>query len=293
MRAVPRLQLLAAAALFSTGGAAIKATSLSGWQVASFRSGIAALMVLLLVPAARRLPDWRVLLVGVGYAATMILFVVANKLTTAANTIFLQSTAPLYILLLGPWLLHERIRSKDLVFMLVVALGLLPFFLGTDTASATAPDPQRGNMIAALSGVAWAGTIVGMRWLGSSSDGGSSAFVTVVVGNAIAFLVCLPLALPVVGAGSNDWMVIGYLGVFQIGVAYLCLTAGIRHVPALEASTLLLVEPALNPLWAWGIHGERPGSWALLGGATILLATIVKTWWDGREITSPRTVTAT
>ncbi|MDQ3521214.1 MAG: DMT family transporter, partial [Gemmatimonadota bacterium] len=169
MRAVPRLQLLAAAALFSTGGAAIKATSLSGWQVASFRSGIAALMVLLLVPAARRLPDWRVLLVGVGYAATMILFVVANKLTTAANTIFLQSTAPLYILLLGPWLLHERIRSKDLVFMLVVALGLLPFFLGTDTASATAPDPQRGNMIAALSGVAWAGTIVGMRWLGSSS----------------------------------------------------------------------------------------------------------------------------
>lgn len=292
MNALPRLQLLAAAALFSTGGAAIKATSLSGWQVASFRSGIAALTVLLLVPAARRLPDWRVLLVGVGYAATMILFVVANKLTTAANTIFLQSTAPLYILLLGPWLLRERIRSKDLIFMLVVGLGLLPFFLGTDTASVTAPDPQRGNVFAALSGVAWAGTIVGMRWLGSSSDGGGSAFVTVVVGNAIAFLACLPLALPVAGGGSTDWLVIGYLGVFQIGVAYLCLTSGIRHVPALEASTLLLVEPALNPLWAWGIHGERPGTWALLGGTTILLATIVKSWWDGREITSPRPATA-
>lgn len=283
MNTVPRLQLLAAAALFSTGGAAIKATSLSGWQVASFRSGVAALTVLLLVPAARRLPDWRILLVGVGYAATMILFVVANKLTTAANTIFLQSTAPLYILLLGPWLLRERIRPKDVLFMLVVGLGLLPFFLGTDAASATAPDPARGNVIAALSGVAWAATIVGMRWLGSSTEGGSSAFVTVVVGNAIAFFVCLPLALPVGSAGSGDWFTIGYLGVFQIGLAYLCLTSGIRQVPALEASTLLLIEPALNPLWAWGFHGERPSTWALLGGATILLATLAKTWWDSRE----------
>ena len=283
MNTVPRLQLLAAAALFSTGGAAIKATSLSGWQVASFRSGVAALTVLLLVPAARRLPDWRILLVGVGYAATMILFVVANKLTTAANTIFLQSTAPLYILLLGPWLLRERIRPKDVLFMLVVGLGLLPFFLGTDAASATAPDPARGNMIAALSGVAWAATIVGMRWLGSSSEGGSSAFVTVVIGNAIAFLVCLPLALPVLSAGTGDWFTIGYLGVFQIGLAYLCLTSGIRQVPALEASTLLLIEPALNPLWAWGFHGEKPSTWAVLGGTTILLATLVKTWWDSRE----------
>lgn len=282
MNAVPRLQLLAAAALFSTGGAAIKATSLSGWQVASFRSGVAALTVLLLVPAARRLPDWRVLLVGAGYAATMVLFVVANKLTTAANTIFLQSTAPLYILLASPWLLREPIRRKDVVFMAVVGLGLLPFFLGTDTASATAPDPARGNVIAALSGVAWACTIMGMRWLGSSSEGGESAFATVVVGNALAFLACLPLALPVAGAGPADWMVVGYLGVFQIGLAYLCLTSGIRHVPALEASTILLVEPALNPLWAWGVHGERPSVLALAGGLTILLATIAKTWWDGR-----------
>ena len=284
MNAVPRLQLLAAAALFSTGGAAIKATSLSGWQVASFRSGIAALTVLLLVPAARRLPDWRVLLVGAGYAATMVLFVVANKLTTAANTIFLQSTAPLYILLASPWLLREPIRRKDVAFMGVVGLGLLPFFLGTDTASATAPDPARGNIIAALSGIAWACTLMGMRWLGSSSEGGGSAFRTVVMGNALAFLLCLPLALPVQAAAPMDWATILYLGVFQIGVAYLCLTSGIRHVPALEASTILLVEPALNPIWAWGVHGERPSTWALLGGVMILLATLVKTWWDGRTL---------
>jgi drug/metabolite transporter, DME family len=280
--AIPRLQLLAAAALFSTGGAAIKAASLSGWQVASFRSGIAALTVLLLVPASRRMPDGRVLLVGASYAATMILFVVANKLTTSANTIFLQSTAPLYILLVGPWLLKERIRAQDLVFIAIVAIGLLPFIIGTDSASATAPDPARGNLYAALSGVAWAATLMGMRWL-ASAEGGESAFSTVVVGNAVAFLVCLPLALPVAATGPADWAVVIYLGVVQIGIAYLCLTAGVRHVAALEASMILLLEPALNPLWAWAVHGERPSRWALAGGATILLATLVKTWWNSRE----------
>ncbi|MBW3628382.1 MAG: EamA family transporter [Gemmatimonadetes bacterium] len=281
--AIPRLQLLAAAALFSTGGAAIKATSLSGWEVASFRSGIAAVTVLLLVRASRRVPDWRVLAVGATYAATMILFVLANKLTTSANSIFLQSTAPLYILLLSPWLLREKIRLQDLVFIGVVAVGLLPFAIGTDAASATAPDPARGNIVALLSGVAWAGTLMGMRWLASGSAADGSAVSTVVVGNAIAFLVCLPLALPASSTGALDWAVVVYLGVVQIGLAYLCLTAGVRHVPALEASMLLLMEPALNPIWAWAVHGEQPSIWALAGGATILLATAARTWWNSRE----------
>ena len=114
-----RVQVLAAAALFSTGGAAIKAAGgMSGWQVASFRSGIAALALVALLPEARR--GWRpaTWLVGVGYAATMILFVLSTKLTTAANAIFLQSTAPLYLILLGPWLLREPLRGRDLVFLL-------------------------------------------------------------------------------------------------------------------------------------------------------------------------------
>lgn len=279
---VPRLQLVAAAALFSTGGAAIKATTLTGWQVASFRSGVAAVTVLLLVPAARRLPDWRALLVGAGYGATMILFVVSNKLTTAASSIFLQSTAPVYILLASPWVLREPVRRADVAFMAVMGLGLLPFFLGSDLASATAPDPERGNMVALASGVTWAITLMGMRWLAARAPGSSSAVSTVVVGNVVAFLGCLPLAMPVVAATPGDWLAVGYLGVFQIGVAYLCLTAGLGRVPALEASTILLVEPALNPVWAWAVHGERPGAGALVGGAVILTATGVRSWWDAR-----------
>src|SRR5262245_40053586 len=105
---VSRARVLAAAVLFSSGGAAIKSTHLTGWQVASFRSGIAALAVFLMMPMARRAWSLRGWIVGLAYAATLILFVTATKLTTSVNTIFLQSTAPLYMILLGPWLLHER-----------------------------------------------------------------------------------------------------------------------------------------------------------------------------------------
>lgn len=282
-----RLQLLAAAVLFSTGGAAIKATALTGWQVASFRSGVAALAIFLVIPAARRGWSWHVLPVGAAYAATMVLFVSANKLTTAANTIFLQSTAPLYILLLGPLLLREPIRRRDVLFMAVVGTGLLLFFVGAEAPAATAPDPRRGNLLAVLSGMCWALTVMGLRWLGSRDEGSGSALPTVVAGNAIAFFACLAPALPVVGATGADWLAIGYLGIFQIAAAYLLVTAALRHVPALEASTLLLVEPALNPVWAWMAHGERPGAWAILGGSLILAATIVKTWWDSRRAVAP------
>ena len=292
---VPRLQLLAAAALFSTGGAAIKAITLDGWQVAGFRSGIAALTVFLIVPAVRRRPgfrlwarDPRVLLVGAAYAATMVLFVLANKLTTAANSIFLQSTAPLYILLLGPWLLREPIRARDVLFIVVVGVALIPFFLSGGDASATAPDPARGNVIALASSVFWAFTVIGMRWLASSTPGGEAAFATVVAGNAMAFLVCLPFALPVRSSVPLDWVVIGYLGLFQIGLAYWCLTHGMRHVPALEASIILLLEPALNPIWAWLVHDERPSGWATLSGAFILGATLAKGWWDERSVAPSR-----
>jgi drug/metabolite transporter (DMT)-like permease len=280
--ATHRLQILAAALLFSTGGAAIKGTDFSSWQVASFRSGIAALTVLLLVKEARRGWSWHGVPVSIAYAACMVLFVVANKLTTAANAIFLQSTAPLYILLLGPFLLKERIRRADVVFMAVVGLGLAAFFVEADRAVATAPNPLQGNIAALASGVCWALAVMGLRWLSSREGGPGNAFPTVVSGNAIAFLFCLPFALPASGGGTGDWASIVYLGVFQIAIAYIFLTKGIRHVPALEASTLLLAEPALNPLWALLVHDERPGAWALAGGATILGATLAKTWWDAR-----------
>lgn len=271
------MRLAMAAALFSTGGAAIKATAFTAWQVASFRSGVAALAVLLLVPASRRGLNRRVILVSLAYAVTMVLFVASNKTTTAANAIFLQSTAPLYVLVLSPWLLRERIHGADVVAMGVLAVGLVLVVAGTAPAGGTAPRPMLGNLLALLSGLAWALTLVGLRWLGTRADGGQATLSTVVVGNALACLVCLPAALPVVGATTMDWGVVAYLGLIQIGLAYYLMTSGIRGVPAFEASMILLIEPALNPVWAWLVHGERPGALPVLGGSLILGATVMRT----------------
>lgn len=282
-RTTHRLQLLGAALLFSTGGAAIKATELNAWQVAGFRSAVAAVALFLLLPAARRGWTWHVLPVGIAYAVTLTLFVAANKLTTSANAIFLQSAAPLYMLLFGPLLLGEHVRRRDLAFMAPVVVGLCLFFVGAETPSThMATNPALGNILAITSGVAWALTLVGLRWMENRAGGESSALPTVVAGNVIAFLACAPGAFPVTSGGAGDWLAIAYLGVFQIGAAYVLLTAGIRHVPALEASVLLLLEPALNPVWSWLVHGERPGPWSIAGGALILGATLLRTIADAR-----------
>jgi DME family drug/metabolite transporter len=281
-RSSARIELLVAAVLFSTGGAAIKAAGFDGWQVASFRSGVAALAIWLMTPAARRGWSWRAVLVGIAYAGCLVLFVLANRLTTAANTIFLQSTAPLYLLLLAPWLLHEPIRRQDLGYMAAVGAGLALFFVGVESPGATAPDPVRGNLLAAVSGCFWALAVCGLRWMSAADGEHGSAAVAVVSGNLTAFLVALPMALPVGYHPARDWAMILYLGIFQIALAYVFVTAALRAIPALEASLILLVEPVLNPVWAWIFQGERPGPWALLGGGLILGATAVKGWLDAR-----------
>ncbi|HWA40905.1 MAG TPA: EamA family transporter [Gemmatimonadales bacterium] len=281
-----RLGAIGAAAIFSTGGAAIKMTTLTGVQVACARSGIAALAVHLLAPESRRGWSWRTWVASVAYAACLTLFVLANKLTTSANTIFLQAAAPLYLLLLGPWLLKERVKQADLIVLALMALGLLLVFRGTAPPVRTAPDPALGNVLALLSGVAWAFLVIGLRWLGraesASGHEAPSATTAVVLGNILAALVNLPFALPVLSVTPADIFTILFLGVVQIAIAYLLLSRALKHLGALEASLLLMVEPALNPIWSWMIHGEVPGAWILLGGGLILGATVLKSVLDSR-----------
>ncbi|MGA2716678.1 MAG: EamA family transporter [Bryobacteraceae bacterium] len=280
-----RFRLFAAALLFSTGGAAIKACSLSSWAVAGFRSGIAAAVLYLLLPGARRGWTWRTILVALAYAATMILFVLANKSTTSANAIFLQSTAPLYLLLLGPFVLREPIRKIDLAVISVVAIGAVLLLLGSDATASTAPNPGRGNLIAVVSGATWALTITGLRWMGKRSTNSDSAAATVIAGNLIACVICLPgMAIPVTHASLEDVAVLLYLGIFQVALAYVFLTRSLRDVPGLEAATLLLIEPVFNPVWTWIVHGERPGALALIGGALIVTAAFAGTAWQVRHL---------
>jgi DME family drug/metabolite transporter len=269
----PRIRIALAALVFSTGGAAIKAADFNAWQIASFRSGVAALTLLLLVPVARRGFGWKPAMVGVAYAATLVLFVLANRLTTSANTIYLQSTAPLYVLLLAPLLLRERIRRRDLPIILAVLGGLALVLLGANPPSTTAPDPARGNVFAALSGLTYALLLCGLRWLGR--DGGSDRGISaVLLGNLIACLAVFPMALPLGSHPVTAWGIILYLGIFQIAGAYLLVTSALRHVPAIEASLMLLVETAFNPFWAWLLLGEVPAMLALVGGGVIIGATV-------------------
>ena len=279
-----RLMLAAAAVLFSTGGAAIKAADFIGWQITCLRSGIAAVAIWLIAAEARRGWTRWVLLVAVAYATTLTLFVLANRLTTSANTIFLQSTAPLYLALLAPWLLREPTRRQDLAVMVAIVAGLGLTFLGTDQPGITAPNPGRGNLLAAASGLFWALTVCGLRWMSARPERGSSA-AAVVAGNLIACAAALPFALPLGTHSPAGWGLIIYLGVFQIAVAYTFVTRGLRVIPALEASLILLIEPVLNPVWSWIFHGERPTPWVLLGGVLILGAATLKALIDARSST--------
>ena len=272
----PRQQIIAAAILFSTGGLAIKACTLTAWQVASFRAGVAAL-VLLLLPAARRGWTWRTALVAIPYGATVILFTLANKTTTAANAILLQDTAPLYVLLLSPWLLNERIRGSDVVFMAALAAGMALLFAGSGAPVATAPQPVLGNTLATVAGVTWAFTLLGLRWLARrGGTAGRESLGAAAAGNVVACLAAALFAFPVAAATPTDWLIILYMGVFQIAVSYLLIIAALPHVSALEVSLLLLLEPVLSPIWAWQALGEAPGRLALAGGAVILFATAIR-----------------
>lgn len=275
-----RLLILLAAALFSTGGAAIKATALGAWPIAGLRSIVAALFLAAVYPKAVKNISRGTLAVGLAYAGTLLLYVQANKLTTAANAIFLQSTAPLYLLLLAPWLIKERIHRRDLPLMLAIVVGMTLFFVGNEPAQQTAPNPLLGNVLGACAGVGWALTILGLRWLAA---GGGDVVSSVIAGNLIAFVISLPFfgGLPELGRG--DVLLIGYLGVIQIGLAYVFITKGMRDVPAFEASLLILLEPVLNPIWAWLVHSEKMSRLAIVGAALILLATIGHAWITSRR----------
>ena len=280
----PRLLVLAAAALFSTGGAAIKSASLTGWQVASLRSAVAVVTLAILLPNSRRRPSPSMILVGVFYATTLILFVQATKLTTAADAIFLQDTAPLYVLLAAPFLLGERVVKADLWFMLALAVGLSFFFVGKEAPIGTAPNPFVGNVAAAASGAHLGGHCDRLalardaipRRLGDRA--GASHRHRTCRRSSPSGPRCRSPA-----SALHDWSIVIYLGVVQIGLAYACLSKGLPGVPAVEASLLLLLEPVLNPIWSWMVHGEKPGPWQFGGGALILSATAVRAWWDAEE----------
>jgi drug/metabolite transporter, DME family len=261
-----RLSIIAAASLWSTGGAAIKLSSATAPQLAIGRAVVAALALVLFVPKARVRWTRPILITAVFYAVTCTLFVFANTLTTAGNTIFIQNTAPIWVLLLGPWLLKERATFWEKVSVPVSLLGCLLFFL--DDMS---PGRLTGNLCALAASVTYALLIISYRKIGESEG-----LAATIAGNVLIAMVLVAFALDGPMPTARDFAVFIYLGAIQQGVAALLFIRGIRGVSALEGALLTLFEPLLSPVWAFLLLGERLGALALTGAALVLGATVLR-----------------
>lgn len=271
------LAVLGAAVLWSTGGLFIKWVSLDALGVTMWRSLLAGITMYVVARPAIRAP-WRTSrltwAIAVSYALTLVMFVSATKLTTAANAIFLQYTAPLYLLVTGALFLGERATRVDFATVAVAFGGMGLFFVGR-----LETDALGGNVLAVLSGVSLAAMFTLLR---APSCTPATRPEAMMLGNIL-----LVVGLFAVNAargssepftpGLRDFFGLAFLGVVQIGFAYLLFGFGVAHVQALEASLIGMLEPVLNPVWVFIFLGETPGWWAVLGGAIIVAAVTVRT----------------
>ncbi len=259
--------LLVAALCWSLAGVLFKYVPWPPLAAAGGRGLIAALFLVAVTGRSLRF-TWSPLQLGaaVAYAACTVLFASANKLTTAANAILLQYTAPVWVALLGAWVLGERTTRRDWLTIAAVLAGLSLFFYdGLQMRNVL------GVTVALASGLAFAVMTVLMR---KQKDG--SPLESIILGNFLGFLVGLrdlwhapALALP-------GWLALATLGVVQLGLAYLLYSRALKHVTALEAVLIPVLEPILNPIWVMLVIGERPSGLALAGGALVIGAVTLR-----------------
>jgi drug/metabolite transporter (DMT)-like permease len=280
----PLVLVLLAVLLWSTGGLFIKMTTLDAFAVNAGRSLLAALTVAVFTYRQGLKLDRFTLLTAFLYAGTLTCFVYANKTTTAANAIFLQYTAPIYILILSPFILKEKFRYADLITVIFCIAGMSLFFLEESSPeNSLATNIFLGNFVALLSGVFFGLYFVMLRH--PRSLGNKNPAISVFYGNLIIVVLMLPLLAQNPPAPTdNDILAILFLGVFQIGVAYILFTKGVaRGVRSLDASIIGFVEPLLNPVWVFIFAKEKPSNWAILGGAIILTTVAAHTIFNNRN----------
>ena len=268
--ASPLLLVLGAAILWSTGGLFIKATHLSPFEVSFGRSLLAAITIVIFTRREGFGLNRISAITSVLYAALLILFVVATKMTTAANAIFLQYTAPVYVLILEPIFYKEKFRGRDFVTVAVCVAGMSLFFVGK-----LRPQDVSGNLFALASGVCFAFFFLLLR---HSKARQVNRAASAIYGNLIAVVLCAPAFFGAMrrGISLEDYARLAYLGIVQIGFAYLLFTLAMaRGLRSLDAGIICYVEPVLNPIWVFLFLGERPSGWAIIGGAIIIASVIV------------------
>jgi drug/metabolite transporter (DMT)-like permease len=271
----PILYVVIAVTLWSIGGLFIKMTSVSGYEVNLGRCLFAAFTIAVLTKFQALKADKFTILCSFFYIGALSFFAVANKMTTAANAIFLQYTAPIYILILAPFVLKEKFKFSDLITVTLCLLGMSLFFINSE-ASSLAPNPFLGNILGLASGVSFGLYMLLLRHPKALNQNPASS---VFYGNLFAVLVMIPFIFPNPSVWTNkDILAVVVLGVFQIGLAYFLFTLGVRKgVKSLDASIIGFIEPLLNPVWVFIIIGEKPTYWAIIGGLIIISAIIFHT----------------
>lgn len=273
----PVFYVVIAVFLWSTGGLFIKLTLLDAFAVNLGRSFFAAIIIALFTYKKGLKLDLFTLFSSLLYAGTLTCFVYANKNTTAANAIFLQYTAPVYILILAPFVLKESFQIRDLITVVLCFAGMSLFFIENGAETPLAANIFAGNLAALISGVFFGVYILLLRHPRSLQR---NPAVSAFYGNLIVVLFMLPLIAgnPPQSVSLSDIGAIVYLGCIQIGVSYMLFTVGIaRGVRSMDASIIGFIEPLFNPIWVFLFVGERPSKWAILGGAVIIFAVLLHT----------------
>ena len=256
--------LIIAALMWSLGGLFIKLVNLNPMAITGIRS-LGAAVVLLIYIKKPKLYWNRYFFTGVlAYSMMVILYVISIRLTTAANAIFLEFTAPLYVVAFSYFLLNERINRFDIFAMVIIFLGMGLFFM--DELSFYG---FWGNILALLAGVCLALVTVLIR------KEKESAFEIVFFGNALTTIICLPFIIQGLSSTTQiDWFIIFGLGIFQLGIPYLLYTTALKYVSALDAILVGMLEPVFNPIWVYIFVGEAMGEWAFIGAALVIIGTL-------------------
>jgi len=256
--------LITAALMWSLGGIFIKLVDLNPMGIAGIRS-LGAAVVLLIYIKKPRLYWNRYFLTGVlAYTAMVVLYVLSIRLTTAANAIFLEFTAPIYVVAFSYLLLNERINRFDILTMVIIFLGMGLFFMDELTFYGF-----WGNIMALIAGVCLALVTVMIR------KEKESAFEIVFYGNVLTAIICFTFIIEGLSNSTQlDWLIIFGLGIFQLGIPYILYTTALKYVSALDAILVGMLEPILNPIWVYIFIGEAMGEWAFIGGALVIIGTL-------------------
>ncbi len=268
------------ALLWSSSGLFIKILTLNAYQILFYRSVIAAITLVIISSFKdKRIKfehDKLTILASVFYSGILIFFVIANKLTTSANAIFLQFTAPIYLLFLEPFFLKTKFRRKDLITIVISISGMFLFFMGKLELGSI-----YGNLIAILAGFCFAMFSLLLKW--KKQKGSDNTIISVIYGNIIVGLICLPIVFGELSLTTTETYVLLYMGIVQIGISYFIFNIGIKYVSATESLIIGMLEAIFNPVWVFLGVGEVPATTAVIGGMIIFAAILFHNFLPARK----------